>query len=190
MIVALSRHIFCLCICAFSLVSLVKDSQADSNTQGIIREEDRLGARSDEYSRAFERAISALVRGDVETFRALLSSTTVLNETRGPGAIDAVIKTRFIPFFADFSELTDAIVTVPSYDAAGNSGVAMARSFTTSDGEKKSFVIYLVTERQPAPGSAKAAQKNQVMVGNLLLNASAEELLKSKKNQSPGAETK
>ena len=137
---------------------------ADSKTLGLIREEDRLGARSDEYSRVFERAVAALVRGDAAAFRALLSNTTTLNESRGPGAIDAVIQTRFIPFFSDFSELTESITTVPTYDAAGSTGLAIARSFTTSEGERRSFVIYLIRE------------KNRVVVGNLLPNATAEDL--------------
>ncbi len=139
-------------------------ARGDEKTQGMIREEDRLGARSDEYSRVFEKAISSLVKADAGTFRSLLSSTTLLNETRGPGAIDAVIQTRFIPFFSDFAELTDSITTVPTYDAAGSTGLALARSFTTTGGERKSFVIYLVNE------------KKRVVVGNLVPNATAVDL--------------
>jgi hypothetical protein len=141
---------------------------ADYPARDKIREEDRLGARSDEYSRAFDTAISALVHADAATFRSILSSTTTLNETRGPGAIDAVIQTRYIPFFGDFAELTDSITTVPTYDAAGHQGLAMARSFSTTGGEQRSFVIYLVKE------------KNRVLIGNLLLNVTGEDLLKQK----------
>jgi hypothetical protein len=151
---------------------------AGSPAHDRIREEDRLGARSDEYSRTFDRAVSALVHADAATFRSILSRTTTLNESRGPGAIDAVIQTRYIPFFEDFVELTDSITTVPSYDAAGNQGLAMARSFTTNGGEQKSFVIYLVRE------------KNRVMVGNLLLNVTGESLLKQKANKATKVDKK
>jgi hypothetical protein len=149
---------------------------ADTPERDKIREEDRLGARSDEYSRTFDTAVSALVHSDAGTFRSILSSTTTLNESRGPGAIDAIIKTRYIPFFEDFVELTDSITTVPSYDAAGNPGLAMARSFTTSGGEQRSFVIYLVRE------------KDRVRVGNLLLNVTGDTLLEQKARKGAKAE--
>ena len=142
--------------------------EAQSPAHDTIREEDRMGARSDEYSRVFDRAISALVKADAAAFRALLSSATVLSETRGPGAIDVVIQDKFIPFFSDFDELSEAIATMPTFDSRGNSGIAIARSFITKGGAKKSFVIYIV------------AEKEKPVVGNLLLNATEEILLKNK----------
>jgi hypothetical protein len=162
------NFLFVVALGLLALLSPFVSVVADSPDHDRIREEDRLGARSDEYSRAFDTAISALVRGDSATFRSLLSRTTTLNETRGPGAIDAIIQTVFIPFFENFVELTDSIATIPSYDAAGSQGMAMARSFTTSDGEQKSFVIYFVRER------------DKIMVGNLLPNMTAETLLQQK----------
>jgi hypothetical protein len=132
-----------------------------------ITEEDRLGARSDPYSRTFDKAISALVAGDSGKFRALLTPTTVLSETRGPGAIDMVIQDKFIPFFSDFDRLTDSIATMPTFDSAGGTGIAIARSFITKSGAKKSFIIYLIGEDPPK-------------VGNLLLNVTEDYLLKNK----------
>jgi hypothetical protein len=161
--------------CVFAL-GVAAGAVADTPERDKIREEDRLGARSDEYSRTFDTAVSALVHADAATFRSILSSTTTLNESRGPGAIDAIIKTRYIPFFEDFVELTDSITTAPSYDAAGNQGLAMARSFSTSVGEQRSFVIYLVKE------------KDRVRVGNLLLNVTGEALLQQKANKGTRAE--
>jgi hypothetical protein len=143
---------------------------AEPKVADRITEEERLGARSDQYSRTFNKAISALVNDDAATFRALLSSTTVLSENRGPGAIDVVIRDRFIPFFSDFLSLTDSITTVPTYNAVGESGIAFARSFKTTDGAIKNFVIYLITE----------GKEKRVVVGNLLLNATEKELLASK----------
>lgn len=141
----------------------------DHAASDTIREEDRLGARSDRHSRAFDKAISALVAGDAATFRAMLSSTTVLQETRGPGAIDAVIQNAFIPFFADFAALTDEISTAPTHDVGGSAGIAIARSFKTKGGETKPFVIYLITENDA-----------RVVVGNLLINTTKEVLQRSK----------
>jgi len=148
----------------------------DPATADAISEEDRLGARSDRHSRAFDKAISALVAGDAATFRAMLSSTTVLQETRGPGALDAVIQNAFIPFFADFAALTDEISTAPTYDVGGNAGIAIARSFKTKAGETKPFVIYLITEKD-----------DRVVVGNLLINTTKEVLQRSKQGSTQAA---
>jgi hypothetical protein len=146
--------------------------RADTAVEDSIREEDRLGARSDQYSRVFDKAISALVKGDSATFRAILSSTTVLQETRGPGALDAIIQNAFIPFFAEFEELTETISTAPTYDVSGNTGIAIARSFKTKQGEVKPFVIYLISETKDG--------KEVVSVGNLLINTTADVLQRPK----------
>jgi hypothetical protein len=141
-----------------------------------ISESDRLGARSDQYSRVFDKAIAALVKGDSAAFRVLLSSTTVLQETRGPGAIDAVIQNAYIPFFDEFAELTEEIATAPTFDAGGSSGIAIARSFKTKSGETKNFVIYLINEKVKDGGT-------QVVVGNLLLNATKDVFQSDKKGR-------
>jgi hypothetical protein len=154
-----------------ALLAPVTPSAADSAVEDSIREEDRLGARSDQHSRVFDKAVSALVHADAATFRSMLSSTTVLQETRGPGAIDAVIQGAFIPFFAGFEELTDTISTAPTYDVRGNSGIAIARSFKTKSGEVKPFVIYLINEIREG--------KDVVVVGNLLINTTGDVLQKA-----------
>ncbi|MFN4896673.1 MAG: hypothetical protein ACK5GN_00335 [Pseudomonadota bacterium] len=149
------------------IVALATPQEEDS-----IREEDRLGARSDPYSRVFDRAISALVKGDAATFRSLLSSSTVLAETRGPGAIDAIIQNAFIPFFSDFAELTESISTAPTYNSRGNTGIGIARSFKTKSGTVKPFVIYLINETQEG--------KQVVVVGNLLINNTGQVLQRAR----------
>jgi hypothetical protein len=149
--------LFMVFLCASFCVPL--ELRADSQMYAVISEEDRLGARSDEYSRVFDSAISALVDKKSMRFRRLLTTATVSSETRGPGAIDLIIRDRFIPFFDDFESLTDKIATAPTFDPAGHTGLAFARSFKTTSGATKSFVIYLVEENKT------------VKVGNLLLNA-------------------
>lgn len=140
-----------------------------------INESDRLGARSDEYSRVFDKAVRALVKRDAATFRALLSSVTVLSESRGPGAVDAIIRDRFIPFFSDFDRLTDSSATRPSFNARGETGIALARSFVTKSGEERNFVMYLIRE----------GNDQKVVVGNLLLNATEKDL-EATKGRQPG----
>jgi len=138
-----------------------------------IKEEQRLDARSDEYSRVFERALNCLIKKDSGCFRSLLSPFTVSQETRGPGAIDMIIEDRFVPYFSDFSKLTDRVGTVPSYDGVGSSGLAICRSFVTTDGREKFFVLYVNLEQ------------GKYVVGNLLLDTTLEQVLALKKNKKP-----
>ena len=151
-------------------ITLPYPGMADSRMYAVISEEDRLGARSDEYSRVFDQGISALVDGNAAAFRTLLTSATISSETRGPAAIDHIIKDRFIPFFRDFDSLTEKIATAPAYDHQGHTGLALARSFRTTNGEIRSFVIYLMEERK------------EIKIGNILLNAT--ESVFEKKNKS------
>ena len=137
-------------------------------TKESLREEDRVGARSDEYSRVFDRAITCLIQRDSGCFRGLLSEFTISQETRGPGAVDLIIQDRYIPYFSDFQHLTDRVGTVPSYDAVGNTGFAICRSFITTDKKEKFFVLYVVKE------------KEKYRVGNLLLDTKIEQIVKSK----------
>ncbi len=137
----------------------------DPVAAGPIQEGERLDARSDEYSRVFDRALNCLIEKNEGCFRALLSSFTVTQETRGPGAIDAIIRDRFIPYFSDFSKLSDRVATVPSYNAAGNSGLAFCRSFITTSGSEKFFVLYVNME------------SGRYVVGNLLLDTKVDQVL-------------
>jgi hypothetical protein len=140
-------------------------------TKESLREEDRVGARSDEYSRVFDRAITCLIQRDSGCFRGLLSQFTISQETRGPGAVDLIIQDRYIPYFSDFERLTDRVGTVPSYDGVGNTGFAICRSFITSDKKEKFFVLYVVKE------------KDTYRVGNLLLDTKMEQIVKAKSSQ-------
>lgn len=142
---------------------------AEPGKEEPIAQGEHLGARSDEYSRVFDKAVTCLVKGDASCFRALLSSVTVTQETRGPGAIDVIIQDRFIPYFKDFDKLTDKTETLPNYDVAGHTGLAICRSFVTTGGEKKSFVLFVNQEN------------DRYVVGNLLLDTTMEDLLARRK---------
>jgi hypothetical protein len=117
-------------------------------------------ARPDRYSVLVEQAVDALVKADADRFRELLSPSLVkrTEASLGEGAIDTIIKERFIPFFSDFSALNDAVETLPTSDADGHKGLALFRSFRTSEGEQRPFAMYLLNE------------DGRLVVGNLLLN--------------------
>jgi hypothetical protein len=94
----------------------------------------------------FSRAITALREGRADEFRSMLSSATIDRETRGSDAIDKVIRTRFIPFFAGMKKLTATSASIPTQDPEGHKGIALGHSFLTHDGDERSFIIYIVEE--------------------------------------------
>ena len=113
---------------------------------------------SGKIDEVFNKAVDALVNGRNEDFHALLSSSTIERETRGSGAIDKIIRERFIPYFSDFGRLTSNAASIPTEDPEGHKGIALFRSFETKDHSEKSFVMYIVEE------------DGDVVVSNLLLN--------------------
>lgn len=112
----------------------------------------------------FSRAVGALHDGRAEDFRSMLSSATIERETRGADAIDKVIRTRFIPFFAGMYKLTTTSASIPTQDPEGHKGIALGRSFITHDGEERSFIMYIVEE------------DGDLVVSNLLLDKTIADL--------------
>jgi hypothetical protein len=112
----------------------------------------------------FSRAITALREGRADEFRSMLSSSTIDRETRGSGAIDKVIRTRFIPFFAGMKKLTATSASIPTQDPEGHKGIALGHSFLTHDGDERSFVMYIVEE------------DGELVVSNLLLDKTIADL--------------
>jgi hypothetical protein len=116
---------------------------------------DGLSRKIDEV---FNKAIAALVDGRGDDFLALLSSSTIERETRGSGAIDKIIRERFIPYFSDFKQLTANASSVTTTDPEGHKGIALCRSFEAKDQSERPFIMYIVEE------------DGDVVVSNLLLN--------------------
>jgi hypothetical protein len=150
-------HILILLLCVLVACAVCSPLSAETPTPGVV---DDYRARPDRYSVLVEDAVGALVKGDADRFRELLSPSLVkrTEATMGKGAIDTIIKERFVPFFADFAALNDAVETLPTRDADGHEGLALFRSFRTEDGEQRPFAIYLLNE------------DGELVVGNLLLN--------------------
>ena len=127
-----------------------------------------IGAKSDQYSEVVDRAIAALVDGDAKTFRAYLSPGTIKREQRGPNAITTIITDRFIPFFKDFQKFSSTVNTIATRDIDGNKGLALARSFYTTAGVEKFFVIYVLDEH------------GTLTIGNLLLNTTMADITRGR----------
>lgn len=127
-----------------------------------------IGAKSDQYSEVVDRAIAALVDGDAKTFRAYLSPGTIKREQRGPDAVNTIINERFIPFFKDFQKFSYTVNTIATRDIDGNKGLALARSFYTTGGSEKFFVIYVLDEQ------------GTLTIGNLLLNTTMADITRGR----------
>lgn len=147
-------HMVVMLVC---IVTACASVFAETPTPGVV---DDYRARPDRYSVLVEQAVDALVKGDAARFRAMLSRSLVkrTEAAMGKGAIDTIIEQRFIPFFADFAALEDAVETLPTSDADGHAGLALFRSFRTESGAQRPFAIYLLNE------------DGKLVVGNLLLN--------------------
>lgn len=129
-----------------------------------IPDDELLAGRPDLYSAVVDEAVDCLKKGDAECFRSILSKDAVSGESGGADAVNTIIKTRFIPFFADCIALTDTVTTIPTWDSSRNSGLAFFRTCETSSGVEKPFVIYVIN------------QKGSLVVGNLLLNKTLQDV--------------
>lgn len=121
-------------------------------------------AKSFAYAKVVDDAVDALVKGDAERFKKMLSPGTLKREQRGPGAIDLIIEERFISFFKSYARLSPNAETISTRDIDGHRGLAIARSFFSADGAEHHFVIYVLDE------------EGALTVGNLLLDATMADL--------------
>lgn len=159
---------FSTAICMSSLVALAcpsarADDPPPTPTRGV-EDDELLVGRADKYSDVVDQAVGFLVRGDAVGFRSMLSEATIASENRGAGTIDTIIKSRFIPFFSEFVRLTDTVSTMATHDAGNNPGLAICRTFETTSGQERPFVVYVIN------------QGGYYVVGNLLINKTFEEL--------------
>lgn len=112
-----------------------------------------------EYGAFADKAVEALVKGDAQAFKAMLSPGTIRMEQRGPGAIDLIIEERFIPFFQGYVRPHLVDQPFPTFRRIDNTvGVGFARSFFLKDGSERFYVIFVLKEN------------GALTVGNLLLN--------------------
>lgn len=116
--------------------------------------------RPDEYSELVDKAVKRLVDGDAEGFRELFSSVSIkrTEAALGEGAVDKIIRTRFIPYFANFKKMLPHVDTLPTWDTDKNKGFVILHSFEDTEGNTRSFAIYLINE------------DDELVVGNLELN--------------------
>jgi len=127
--------------------------------------------RADEYSELVDKAVKRLVDGDAEGFKELCSSASIkrTEAALGEGAVDKIIRTRFIPYFANFKKMLPHVDTLPTWDADKNKGFVILHSFEDTEGNTRSFAIYLINE------------DDELVVGNLELNKTLGDLAGERK---------
>lgn len=129
-----------------------------------VSDDELLVGKADRFSAVVDQAVDCLKRGDAQCFRSMLSENTIKSETRGSGAIDTIIRTRFIPFFKECARLTDTVTTLPTKDSDNDRGLAFFRTCETPSESEMPFVIYVLKKG------------DSYVVGNVLLNKTFEDI--------------
>jgi hypothetical protein len=137
--------------------------------QNAVEADVARAAQSEAYNGLVSAAESALVAGDADAFKGLLSPNfvAVLDEA----TIDGVVQSQLIPFFSDFAEPGRTTYVTNTQDQFGSEGFAFYTSILTVGGEERPFVIYMVEEN------------GRLVVANLLVNTTFEDM---HEGRSPG----
>lgn len=114
------------------------------------------------YVEFADRVVKTLVAGDGQGFRSLLSPTGVSAAT--PAQIDDFVDGQVLPFFADYGAPGPDMSIRRTKNSAGLAGLAFYTSFTSTGGQAKPFVMYVVEEG------------GKLVLGNLLVGKTYQDL--------------
>lgn len=114
------------------------------------------------YALFADQVVERLVAGDGNGFRALLSPTGVA--AAPPGRIDTFVDGEALPFFADYGAPGPNVNLRRIKDPKGLTGFAFYTSFTSTGGQTKPFVLFVVEEG------------GRLVVGSLLVGKTFEDL--------------
>lgn len=114
------------------------------------------------YIQFVDQVVEILVAGDGKGFRDLLSPTGMAAAT--PEQVDAFVNGQVLPFFADFGAPGPNVSIRRTKNPAGLTGLAFYTSFTSTGGQDKPFVMYVVEEG------------GRLVVGNLLVGKTFQDL--------------
>jgi hypothetical protein len=114
------------------------------------------------YAAFADRVVQMLVAGDGKGFRELLSPTGMAAAT--PEQVDGFVNGQVLPFFADYGAPGPSTTITRTKHPAGFTGFAFYTSFTSTGGQAKPFVLYVVEEA------------GKLVVGNLLVGKTFQDL--------------
>jgi hypothetical protein len=103
--------------------------------------------------------LASAASGDAARTAAMISPN--LRAQAGEGAVDSVVRTQVIPFFADFQKLGAKTITLTT-DQFGSKGFTYYAYALPASGAPKPFVLYLVREN------------GSIVVANVLVNRHVE----------------
>lgn len=119
-------------------------------------------AKAERYMTFADQIVAALSTGQSGAFRASLSPTMLASTTKDE--LDQFVDRQVMPFFADYAMPGREQWVAPTTHPSGLTGFAFFRSFTTSDGTEKPFVLYVLEE------------DGRLVVGNLLVGRSFQDM--------------
>lgn len=119
-------------------------------------------AAAEPYIAFADQILAAVTSGQSGALRASLSPSTLSAWTAED--VDLFVDKIVMPFFADYAAPVAEEWIAPTTHPAGFTGFAFYRSFTTTDGRTKPYVLYVLEE------------DGRMVVGNLLVGKTFKEM--------------
>lgn len=141
---------------------LAPAAPAPAQEQPSVSDDLDMQARAQPYIAFADQILIALSTGQSGAFRASLSPTMIAAAT--PEELDAFVDKVVMPFFADYAAPGAEQWIAPATHPAGFTGFAFYRSFTTTNGRAKPYVLYLLEE------------DGRMVVGNLLVGKTYQDM--------------
>jgi hypothetical protein len=119
-------------------------SSAPLAGQQPSRAELAMPTESAPFRKVAEQFVAAAAAGKGETLVELLSPN--IKERAGADAVRSTMEGQVLPFFADHAAIGNSTTVTNTTDASGNAGFAFYMWSVPKSGEKKPFVVYVVSE--------------------------------------------
>jgi hypothetical protein len=149
-------------VLACGLLALAAPFPAWAQDEPTAQDDVATEAEARPYIEFVDQVIEMLVAGDGKSFRELLSPTGMAAAT--PEQVDAFVDGQVLPFFADFGAPGPNVSIRRTRNPAGLTGLAFYTGFTSTSGQDKPFVVYVVEEG------------GRLVVGNLLVGKTFRDL--------------
>ncbi len=121
-----------------------------------------LHERAKPYMDFADQILAAITTGQSGALRASLSPSTLASWM--PEDVDLFVDKIVMPYFADYASPVNEQWVAPTTAPAGFTGFAFYRSFTTTDGRTKPYVLYVLEE------------DGRTVVGNLLVGRTFQDM--------------
>jgi hypothetical protein len=141
---------------------VVQNSSAFQPHSDPLRQINKTNQAAKAYAAVADSAVACLVRNDLSSFKKRLSPRML--ERLGFAPMEASLKDRILPFFADYRGAGKTIAISQTQDIFGQTGFAVYKTLVAKDGTEKPFIVYVVSE------------KNRLVIANILVNKTYQEM--------------